>query len=745
MKRNASSAEMSQTWNQSDKATRPAMVYQDRAFTPRQHPVPLSDMMIYIRRESRAIVAIMLLAGAVALVATWLIAPDYRSSATIEVTQGTVSEAQESPTSPVGTESEKRFLQTQAEILRSRTLAAQVADDLEMVKSDAALAALAGGRVSPSDSDEHRLNRLMEALQQRLSVVTSDKSRLITVSFDSHDAKLSRAITKAYVAAFIIGNLQRQSRSSQYAQQFLATQLQETRQELATAERALNQYARDNDLVRAGGTAMGEEGAAEQSLLGAALQQINTALGEAKAARIEAQSRWQAVNDSDPLSSPEVLSNPAMQQLLSREADVDAQLQKLETVYLPDHPDILRLQGERKALSAQIARLGATISASIGESYQAALARENALLVQLRNLRGESLDENDASVAYNILAREAAAKRSQYRGLLERFNALNASSGSAAGNIAVVDEASLPLAPISPRLSINLAIALLAGLSIAVVWTVWRAQGDQSLRSPADIARLVPLPILGVIPANDPQLPLHKQLSNSKSALSEAYDALRTALFHSLPDGLPPVLFVTSSQAGEGKSLTSYAMARALARLGVNTLLIDTDMRRPVVHHWFGDSNDRGLATALAEGSDPFALVRASSNANLSYLAAGPVPPHPSDLLGGPGFSQMLDRARLLYECVIIDGPPIVGLADAAIIASLADGTALVVEANRTGHSAVDDAIERLTHSDGMLLGVILTKFLPQSAGRNYVYRDADYLRYGVGTRAFELAPAMRI
>lgn len=745
MNRVRRSAETALEWDQGAETASQIPTYHNSSFATRNHPAQITDIVIYIRRELRAILAIMLFAGCLALATTYLVAPHYRSSATIEVMQNAVSEVGESATPPLANESEKRFLQTQAEILRSRTLAGYVASDLRMLESDAALEALKGGRVAPSEDDQHRQNRLIEALQKRLSVLTSDKSRLIVISFDSANAKLSRAITDAYVSAYIAGNLQRQSRSSLYAQQYLAERLEDTRQDLAAAERALNQYARENDLVKAGGTAMGEEGAAEQSLLGAALQQINTALGEAKATRIEAQSRWQALNDSDPLSSPEVLSNPAMQQLLSREAGVDAQLKKLEAVYLPDHPDILRLQGERQALIAQIDRLGATIGASIGENYQAALARENELLAQLRNLRGESLDENDASVAYNILAREAAAKRSQYRGLLERFNALNASSGSSAGNIAVVDEASEPLAPVSPHLSTNLAIALLAGIAVATVWTAWRVQSDDTLRSPADVSRLVPLPILGVIPANDPQLSLRDQLGNSKSPLSEAYNALRTALFHTLPDGLPPVIFMASAQAGEGKSLSSYATAKALARLGVNTLLIDTDMRRPAVHHWFGGGNDRGLANALAEGNDPLALVQSSQNANLSYLAAGPVPSHPTDLLGGPGFAQMLDRARLQYQSIIIDGPPIVGLADAAIIASLADGTALVVEANRTARTAVDAALERLLHSNGHLLGVILTKFSTQSAGRNYAYRDANYLRYGVGVKAFELAPAMRM
>ncbi|WP_183030070.1 GumC family protein [Altericroceibacterium spongiae] len=624
-------------------------------------------------------------------------------------------------------------------------MAERVAERLNMLKDDAVLIALTGGRANDSRDAEHRKNRVIQKLREGLSVHLSDKSQIIGLSFESPDPALSRAVTNAYIAAFVTANVQQQFDSTRYAQRLLTERLREMRKELAYAEKALNKYARQHDLLRAGGTAMGEADDTQQSMLGAALGQINEVLGEARAARIEAQSRWEAVVDSDPLTSPEVLASPAIQQLLQRQANVEAELEKGNAIYLPDHPDIRRLQAERKALKSQISRLANTIRASIGETYQAALTRENELVMQLRNLRGESLDENDASVAYNILAREAAAKRSQYRALLDRYNGLNNSSNTVQNNIAVIDEASLSMEPSSPRLLISGAVALMAGFALAAVWTLWRSQGDDTLRMSQDLSDKIGLPVLGMIPASEAGLSPMQELENGRSALSEAYNALRTALTHSTAKGLPPVLLITSVQAGEGKSVTSYAIALAFARLGVNTLLVDVDLRRPALHHLLDCLNDDGLSRALEEGVDPLGFIKPAGKNHLFRLTAGPVPDNPTDLLSDPRFETFLDNARLYHEVVILDGPPVVGLADAPIIGSLADGTILVTEANRTTIRACETAAERLRCANNYLLGTVLTKFTARSVGRHLSYQDREYWRYGVGARAFDAVPAGRV
>ena len=215
---------------------------------------------------------------------------------------------------------------------------------------------------------------------------------------------------------------------------------------------------------------------------------------------------------------------------------------------------------------------------------------------------------------------------------------------------------------------------------------------------------------------------------------------MRGALLYSTSKGLPRILVVTSAQAGEGKSTTSLAIAQGLARVGHKTLLIDADMRRPALHHLAGAANSRGL-TGLLVSSDPLASAVVTIDPGegaFDLIPAGPLPPSPSELLSSPRMAQLLEDAGGRYAAVILDSPPVLGLADAPMLAAIADGTVFVVEAERGRSGSLKAALRRLRAMDPVLLGAVLVKFDPAKLGNRYsAYYGYDYYAYrGEGGRA---------
>ena len=162
----------------------------------------------------------------------------------------------------------------------------------------------------------------------------------------------------------------------------------------------------------------------------------------------------------------------------------------------------------------------------------------------------------------------------------------------------------------------------------------------------------------------------------------EAYRSLRTALQFSTEEGVPKALLVTSSRPGEGKSTAAACLAVNFAQLGMRVLLIDGDLRNPSMHTVMGVENGAGLTNYLAGANEASDLVKPSGTEGLTLLTSGPRPPNPAELLASPRFASLLTTAAESFDVVIVDGPPILGLADAPIIASVASGTLLVIEAN---------------------------------------------------------------
>jgi capsular exopolysaccharide synthesis family protein len=256
---------------------------------------------------------------------------------------------------------------------------------------------------------------------------------------------------------------------------------------------------------------------------------------------------------------------------------------------------------------------------------------------------------------------------------------------------------------------------------------------DDTFKVPEDIETTLRLPVLGIIPSVESADKLATALANPQSALSEAYRSLRTALQFSTADGAPRTLLVTSARAGEGKSTTALSLAKNFAQLGQRVLLIDADLRNPSLHRELRLKNDHGLSNYLTGNALPTGVFQKAEQPGLTVMTSGRIPPNPAELLAGPKMASLLTVAAEKFDILVIDGPPVMGIADAPLLASVASATMLVVEAGVTRRGVTKAALKRLHFARAQMIGAIISKFNARRVGYGYSYGYGYGYSYGYG------------
>lgn len=682
-----------------------------------------------IYRNRLLIAVTIVLALILGVVVTLLTTPIYRAETTVQIEQQATKVLNTEDSEPTAsTLDAERFLQTQLDIIRSRALATRVAESLNLFANDSFLIAM---QVEPSDvligaldARESKRERVLQVIENNLAVELPRESRIATISFTSPDPVLARRIANSYAENYITSNLKRRFDTSAYTRAFLDEQLVQTKQKLEESEREMIAYARGAQLIDASAGAGGSgDSSGPRSLTTSSLVQLNTSYSEARAARVAAQQRWQQASATPLLSLPEVLTNPAIQDLNRKRAELSAEYQQNLQRRKEEFPEMRQAKAQIVELDQEIARLASSIRNSIRDQYQTAVKQEQALSTNVDQLKMATLNEQDRSIRYNILKREVDTNRTLYDGLLQRFKEVSAAAGITTNNISVIDVADTPIKPVSPRMGLNLMIAGLGGIGLALLLAFAREKFDDSIRVPDDVNRKLGLSFLGSIPmlaSNDTPM---EALSDQRSAFSEAYFALRTMLELSSPTGLPRSILLTSSRQAEGKSTTSFAVARNFAQIGRRVLLIDGDLRKPSLHRTLNVSNaEGGFANLLAQQKKPEEVVRPSGYDNLDFIPCGPLPPSPAELLAGPALSQVLADLTQRYDLVVIDGPPVMGFADSPLLGSAADAVVFVIQANSSHRGEAKTAIKRLISSRARILGTVLTMFDAKGSGYGYYY-----------------------
>ncbi|HEY3176825.1 MAG TPA: polysaccharide biosynthesis tyrosine autokinase [Candidatus Polarisedimenticolia bacterium] len=700
-------------------------------------------------------------------IATFTMKPVYRATAIVQIEKDNPNILSFQDIFAIDNRDEL-FYQTQYRLMQSRTVARRVLAGLGATAGGAAepraglvtrgkdaLKRLLGRPVGPAEGIDPE-TRLVDGFLSRIRVEPYRNSRLVAISFLDGDPLRAAETANAIATAYIDFNLEAKYSTTEEAAGFLSRQIESLKHEIEGAEKTLQSYGADNQIV-----ALKEgEGIAAKNL-----SDFNTSFTAAQTDRIRKETRFRSLQDAPLDSIPEVVENPVVRDLKVNYAQLERAYSQKTKTYKPEWPEMVRLRSEmeraREMLGAESREVQAKLLQAARSDYVEALQQEKAMGLALEAQKAETVRVNRGSIQFGNLKMEVDNKRNLLRTLLERQSETGLSArlrGLKSSNVRVVDAAEVPAFPYRPRVQINLLMGLLMGLALGIGMAFFLDHLDRSIKSVDDLTTYIRLPAFGLIPpfrqsghhygeaseanpgpgeSDSPPGPRDMEgpaeivvVSRPRSAVAEAYRSLRTSLLLSSAEKAPRLLLITSSHPGEGKTVTAVNTAAALVQAGRKVLLVDCDLRKPRLHKVLGLENSVGLTSCLTGNAELAQAILETRVIGMDLLPSGAIPPNPSELLDSRAFDRLL--ARVLengtYDHVILDSPPVLMVTDAQILASKVDGVMLVVRASLAPREAVRLAAESLRRAKGNVLGALLND-AEISVGRSYRYG----YRYGQG------------
>jgi len=642
------------------------------------------------------------------------------------------------------------YLQTQFELLKSKKLAKQLVRDLGLTSSSqfgankkpsfykdvksSLNSFFSGNKQQPVEKTqskamtESRESALANMLIAGLEADIVNASQIVGISFDNPNPELAARVANGVAESLINMNLKRRFDASSYAKDFLEERTKQVRANLEDSEQKLNAYASDLEII---------DFEQKRGSLLEKVKVLNQKLLEVETRRIQAQSVYNQMQVGGSQGFTRILDSPVIQTHKQTMAELESEYEENLRIYKPAYPKMVQLKSNIDELSKKIDQEIENIQTGIRSEFKASVREEAMLKSRISELKKEILDLQSESTEFQVLERDVHTNRELYDGLLQRLKEVDITSGIGYNNISIVDPAEVPATAYKPNLMKNLKMALLLGLFGGIGLAFIFDYLDDTIKSSSDLEKLTGLSVLGIIPQVDTinqedgtiGLITHEDPTSSHA---ESYRSLRTALTFSTTSGSPGLLHITSSSAGEGKTTTAISLAITYTQVGSTVLLIDGDMRNPSLHRDLAITNETGLTNYLAGSHKPNQVVQRTQIPKLWVLPTGPIPPNPAELLASGKMIDLVTTAAKKFDMVIIDSPPVLGLADALVLANMAQAVLLVVDAGNTRTRSVENALQRLRQARANVLGTVLTKYGSGSSGYNYD-NEYGYSYYGYG------------
>jgi len=693
--------------------------------SPPARQIPFQQYWLALRHHVGSILLLMGLLSMLMVGLALLTNPTYtaKSSIKIDTTAPKPLEYDVDASRPPSYIDETVFYNTQYKMLRSRDLAEKVIDGLGIradLLADRKFKPPVYWLVDPFKDAVAFLRNLLprdeasgstppvtaeEIFLEKLTIRPVKNSRIIDIHFTANDPVLARDVVKSVTDAFVDEQYQGRREAAEKAKQFLNVQLDDARAKLQASEGKLIEYAREKNILDTN---------QDEPVIAKNLAELSKGYYAAKEARIRTQAQF---NSKGSLAGElNVDEDPIIQ-------EHKKELGKLQSTYLanlelfkPNYPSMLALQEQISSRQSLIEREGRRIRSNTTEnmraSYEAAIAEERKLAGEIKALEKELLTFRDNSVGYTNLKRDVDTSRSLYDGLLQRMKEINVVETAEIDNVTVVDKAVVPHRKDGPSYLKYLLLGALSGLFLGGLAVLAREIMIPTVRSLEDLQGISgKYPVLAALPysktladGND----MTKALGlRSVSGWLDALRYMKVSLTLGNSGKLPQVLHVTSPLSGEGKSTTAVSLAAMLANSGKRVLLIDADLRKPTVHKRLKLDNQYGLTHYLATSEDGNLLNKIRNYRWMFVICAGPAVPDPVELLSGQRMQELLVRSRRTFDHIIIDAPPVLGMADSLVLSNRADGTLLMVASSRSSRQDVRAAIECLEKSQGKLLGIV--------------------------------------
>jgi polysaccharide biosynthesis transport protein len=718
--------------------------------------VNLRDILDRLRRRWRVIAGIVAAAIALTIGFLFVVTPTYSAKGQLLI-DNRANQVTNMQSVVVAPSADINDVPNEVEILKSSILAGMVVEQLELDKDpefnlvlraenrdklpawrrfvDGVRVSVRGFFSSPKKSDEaaeaekQRVKNeewfdkveidparahISEEFLRNLSVRSEQRSRVIDVEFESRDPVKAAKVVNELMRTYLENQVQYQTRGMQKATQRLEKIVADLKQEVLTAENAVQDFRSKSRLIEAKGT----------SVTGQQLAELNSRLVQARADEAAASARLSQVSrllkvPGSMAAAPDVLSSPVIQRLKERETELQRELSDLSTRYGPKHPKMLKARAELREMRSKMTDEINKVAEGLANEVAVARAKLAALKTGLGQLENQAIDVNQQEIKLNELEREASSKRELHQTFLIRLRETSARQEMIEPVARIVSYAEPPRAPTFPKATKTLAIATMLSTLIAVAAALLLETLRRNFETAEEVEKVTGYRCLGLLPRTQKPLALldntqRLRLLNPYSRLNQAIQNIRSTLYLENESRHPKTLLITSALPREGKTTFAAWYASFCASLGQKVILIDSDFERPKIHSLMQVPNDLGLANIFADDLDLKSVIRTDSKTGISFITAGSTQVRGSQLIDSAKMQEILDALSWDYDLIVIDSAPVLALTDAHIIAKLVDSTVFVLQWCRTRHDMAIAATRRLKSIDvSSIGGFVLSQVSP--------------------------------
>jgi succinoglycan biosynthesis transport protein ExoP len=568
-------------------------------------------------------------------------------------------------------------------------------------------------------------NQIVEALAKHISVQVRRGTWLIDIGVTDRSPVLAQKIADLLMSEFAHENFQRHVAGSEMAYNFLREKAQGLKVKLAKSEEALQNYKEEHQVAGA----LGEK---EENTVVEKLHTINRLVTEAKATRLKLEADYgqiKKVGTKPPaglLAIPSIASSPGVIDLERTITAKEAELATLKKWYGRKHPNYVALVSEIEELKAGLDRKILKAAGEVTSAYDSAAAMEKKMEQALQEQDSAALELSRTLISYNVLRQEVDSDRALYESVLTRLKETDATKDAVQDAIQVVSHPLLPERPVAPRKMQILLLSIFGGLALGCGLSFLLRMLDRSFRTPDEAERRLGVPVLADIPkalkikSDDDCLVLVKQPG---SATAESFRSLRASLSLLSRDEMRKTFLFTSALPSEGKSFCAINCAVAFAQQGLETLLIDADLRLPSIERvFFNETFDetaiKGLTDILTGEAILDETTQPTRIERLSVLCAGRRVFTPAELLASEACGPLILEAKAKFDRVVVNSAPIQAVSDTLLLASHVQAICLVISP-QTSAEIVFQAVQKLGHARSKLIGFVFD--------RVSLRHDADY------------------
>ena len=611
------------------------------------------------------------------------------------------------------------FLQTIAQSLRARPLLERVADTNNLAQDKTFLA---------WTNEPPTREQIAQALEGMVSVKLRRGTRLIDVTVVNKEPELTSKLANSLVGQYLTDTAERHFTTTEVANELLLKEAARLKKKLEESEHALQAY---KEQFKA--SSLDDR----QNTVVAELKELSTKATEAKSQRIKAETDYRQVlelgtNIPALMTVSAVALDPAVTLSRLNLSKAEDDFAALRQRYKAKHPKYIQAQSQIQALQADIAETALKATEKLKSSLESARAAEEALDNARKTQEVSALELSRLAIQYAVLNREVESDRALYASVVSRMKETSVTKEMRPNGIRVVQPAYLPEKPFSPRKTMILSLSGLGGLFIGFLLVLSLNFLDTSIKTVDEAESLLRLPVLASIP----QLKEARRsplvvVDEARSAGAEGFRTLRTALSMLGRVEDRRVFLFTSALPQEGKTFCSVNYAASLAQLGLKTLLIDADLRRPTIELAFkghGAIPGHGVTDYLV-GAKPFdEVVQATRVEALFYIAGGTTAPNPAEMLAHDGLGRLIEEALKHYDRVVLDSAPIHAVSDTLLMLKNVQTVCLVIRGARSSSRSVSRCAQVLQAAGAPLSGVLLNRMpVRRGFGHGYYYYDYGY------------------